>query len=90
MASKLAATGKSIVVLEQGSRYSKQNRVDRMIESQQTLRDGADYNDDLDTAARTPHTTAGQNEGAVEWSVGKLTIAALSLRLAAHLSGEVS
>lgn len=72
VASKLAATGKRIVVLEQGPRYSEQNRVDLMIESQETLNDGADYNDDLDEAARTPHTTAGQNEGAVEWSVGRL------------------
>lgn len=72
VASKLAASGKRIVVLEQGPRYSEQNRVDLMIQSQETLNDGAGYNDDLDEAARTPHTTAGQNEGAVEWSVGRL------------------
>ena len=72
VASRLAATGKRIALLEQGPRYSEQDRVDRLIESQQTLRDGADYNDDLDAAARTPHTTADPKDGAVDWSVGRL------------------
>ncbi len=42
VASKLAATGKSIVVLEQGPRYSEQDRVDLMIRSRETLNDAAD------------------------------------------------
>ena len=69
LASKLATTGKSVVVLDQGLRYSEQDRIDLLNRSRETLNDRARYNDNLDAAAKTPHTTAGRGEAAVEWSV---------------------
>ena len=57
------------MVLDQGPRYSEQDRIDLLNRSRETLNDRANYNDDLDAAARTTHTTAGPDEDAVEWSV---------------------
>jgi choline dehydrogenase-like flavoprotein len=67
LASKLAATGKKIVIFDQGPRITEADRADMLRRSKETLNDFADYNDDSNPAAITPHTSATEGEQVAEW-----------------------
>lgn len=69
LASRLAPSGRSIVVLEQGPRYGEAERASMLAASRAALDDFADYNDGLEPPAITPHATPGTNPaaGVYEW-----------------------
>lgn len=72
LASRLAAAGKQIVLLEQGPRFSEEDR-EKMIErAARTLNDFADYNDDVFPGTVTPHTSAKQEKPVAEWAAQRL------------------
>lgn len=72
LASKLAATGKRIVVLEQGPRFSEGDRAKMIARARETLNDFADYNDDASPGTVTPHTSAKQEGQVAEWAAQRL------------------
>jgi choline dehydrogenase-like flavoprotein len=58
LASKLASSGKKIVILDQGPRFSEEDRANMLLKSKENLNDFADYNDNVDVATITPQTSA--------------------------------
>ena len=72
LASKLAATGKKIVILDQGPRFSEENRTNMRLKSQEDLNDFADYNDNTDPASITPLSSASTVDQIVEWTNNRL------------------
>ncbi len=72
LASKLAASGKRIVLLEQGPRFTEADRANMLMQSRESLNDFADYNDDTDPALITPNSSAGGGDQAVEWTALRL------------------
>ena len=72
LACKLAASGKKLVFLEQGPRFTEEDRDRMLFQSQETLNDFADYNDDVEAAAITPHTSASHGDQVVEWAAQRL------------------
>jgi len=72
LASRLAASGKRIVLLEQGPRFTETDRANMLAQSRATLDDWADYNDDTDPALVTPHSSAGEADQAVDWTAFRL------------------
>ncbi len=67
LASKLANSGKKITVLEQGPRFTEEDRSNMLSESKESLNDYADYNDDMDAVTVIPHTSAPQGDQVAEW-----------------------
>lgn len=72
LAVKLAATGKKIVILEQGPRFSEEDRENLIANARKTLNDFADYNDDVIPGTVTPHTSANQEGKVAEWPAQRL------------------
>jgi choline dehydrogenase-like flavoprotein len=72
LAGKLAASGKKVVVLDQGPRFSEEDRVKMITRGRQTLNDFADYNDDVPPGTVTPHTSAKQEGQIAEWVAQRL------------------
>jgi choline dehydrogenase-like flavoprotein len=72
LASKLAASGKQVLILDQGPRFTESDRANMLLRSRETLNDFADYNDDVTAAALTPHSSAGDGDQAVEWAAQRL------------------
>ena len=72
LASKLAASGKKIVLLEQGPRFTEADRANMLHQSKETLNDFADYNDDIQRVAVTPNSSARPGDHVVEWSAVRL------------------
>jgi len=72
LASKLAASGKKIVILEHGRRFTEEDRTGMLRRGVEALNDYADYNDDVDESATTPHTSATADEQVIEWSNQRL------------------
>jgi choline dehydrogenase-like flavoprotein len=68
LAARLAGTGKRVVLLDQGPRYSGEDRARMLRRARETLDDFADYNDGADPAALTPHTTAAPRGDVVGWA----------------------
>jgi len=62
LAKKLAASGKKILLLEQGPHITETDRAELLRQSKETLNDFADYNDDVDPVSVTPHTSAPYSE----------------------------
>jgi len=58
LASKLASSGKKILILDQGPRISEEDRANLLLKSKENLNEFADYNDNVDVANITPHTSA--------------------------------
>ena len=48
LASKLAASGKKVVLLEQGPRFTEADRANMLAQSRANVNDFADYNDDTE------------------------------------------
>ncbi len=72
LATKLAATGKHVVLLDQGSHYSVRDRFAMLRRSVETLNDYADYNDEAPAATVTPHTSAEPEAQVVDWAAQRL------------------
>ncbi len=72
LASKLAASGKKLVILEQGPRFDEGDREKLIDRSRETLNDFADYNDNAQIGTTTPHTSASQGDQVVEWTAQRL------------------
>lgn len=72
LAHRLAASGKKILILEQGPRYTEVDRVNLLNESKLTLNDFADYNDSVSPATVTPHSSATPGDQIVEWAPQRL------------------
>ncbi len=72
LASKLVASGKKIVILEQGPRFTEEDRTKMLDQSKETLNDFADYNDDVEAASITPHSSAKGGDKVAEWSAQRL------------------
>jgi 2-polyprenyl-6-methoxyphenol hydroxylase-like FAD-dependent oxidoreductase len=72
LAHRLAASGKRIVPLAQGSRFSEEDRIDLLNGSKAMLNDIADYNDDLSAAVTTPHSSASSKGQVTEWIAQRL------------------
>jgi len=68
LANKLAASGKSILILDQGPRFSDTDRAEMLRKSKENLNDSADYNDNNDSAVVTPLSSASSDEQIVEWT----------------------
>ena len=68
LASKLASTGKKILILDQGPRFSEEDRADMLQKSKEDLNDFADYNDDVDPSVVTPLSSAPTGDQVVEWT----------------------
>jgi 2-polyprenyl-6-methoxyphenol hydroxylase-like FAD-dependent oxidoreductase len=61
VASGLSASGKKIVMLDQGPRYSEEDRAEMILRQKRTLNDYTDYNDKEKAAVGSAMTT-GRNE----------------------------
>lgn len=72
LASKMAASGKNIVVLEQGPRFSEEDREKMIARAAETLNDFADYNDEVFPGTVTPHTSAKPEGQVAEWAAQRL------------------
>jgi len=68
LATRLAASGKKVLILEQGPRYSEDDRLEKLFEAKDTLNDFADYNDNASPTSVTPHTSAVKGGQAVPWT----------------------
>ncbi len=62
LAKKLAASGKKILLLEQGPHITETDRAELLHNSKETLNDLADYNDNVDPVSVTLHTSAPYSE----------------------------
>jgi len=72
LATKLAATGKRIVLLDQGPSYSESERSAMLRRGLETLNDYADYNDDAAQGTVTPHSSAAADGQVVDWVAQRL------------------
>jgi choline dehydrogenase-like flavoprotein len=67
LAAKLAGSGKQIVLLDQGPRYSEADRAAMLRRGVETLNDYADYNDDASAGSVTPYSSAEAEGQVVDW-----------------------
>jgi choline dehydrogenase-like flavoprotein len=72
LATKLAATGKRIVLLDQGPHTSEAERSAMLRRGLETLNDYADYNDEASAGTITPHTSAEAGGQVVDWVAQRL------------------
>jgi choline dehydrogenase-like flavoprotein len=72
LASKLAASGKRIAILEHGTRFTEADRAEMLRRGVETLNDYADYNDDADESATTAHSSAATEGQVIEWAHQRL------------------
>ncbi len=72
LATKLAATGRHVVLLDQGPSYSEADRSAALRRGVETLNDYADYNDDASAATVTPHSSAEPGGQVVDWMAQRL------------------
>jgi choline dehydrogenase-like flavoprotein len=68
LAYKLAASGRKIVLLDQGPHFTEEDRAKMLLQSQAELNDFADYNDNVDPLVITPHSTAETGEEIVKYT----------------------
>jgi len=68
LAGKLAASGKKVVMLDQGPRFSEEDRENMLQRGIRTLNDFADYNDGFPSAVVTPHTSAAPGRNISNWT----------------------
>jgi len=67
LATKLAATGKRVVLVDQGPHYSEADRSAKLRNGVETLNDYADYNDDASAVTVTPFSSADVDGQVVDW-----------------------
>jgi glucose dehydrogenase len=68
LASKLASTGKKILILDQGPRFSEEDRANMLQKSKDDLNDYSDYNDNVHPSVVTPLSSAEPGDQVVEWT----------------------
>ena len=68
LASKLLDSGKKILILDQGPRFTEEDRAGMLSQSKEDLNDFADYNDNVDPAAITPLSSAQAGDKIVAWT----------------------
>jgi choline dehydrogenase-like flavoprotein len=68
LAYKLAASGKEIVLVDQGPYFSEEDRANMLLKSKEHLNDFADYNDDVDPSIITPLSNADTGDQIVSYS----------------------
>ncbi len=72
LATKLAATGRHVVLFDQGPSYSEADRSAALRRGVETLNDYADYNDDASATTVTPHSSAEPEGQVVDWMAQRL------------------
>ncbi len=72
LATKLATSGKRIVMLDQGPRFTEEDRGNMLLQARESLNDFADYNDNFEAGTVTPHTSASHGNQTVEWTAQRL------------------
>lgn len=72
LASKLAVSGKKVVILDQGPRFTEEDRQNFLLRSRETVNDFADYNDQVEPAVVTRNTSASPGHQVVEWNALRL------------------
>ena len=72
LAAKLQATGKQILLLDQGPKYTEADRSAMLRLGVDTLDDYADYNDGESAATVTPHSSASAEGQVLDWSAQRL------------------
>jgi len=72
LATKLAASGKQILLLDQGPSYSETDRSAMLRRGVETMNDYADYNDDAPAATVTAHSSAVADGQVVDWAAQRL------------------
>jgi choline dehydrogenase-like flavoprotein len=72
LATRLAASGKKVVLLDQGPRYSEEDRAAMIDRQKETLNDFSDYNDGAKPGVVTPHTSAPEDSNTAEWTHQRL------------------
>ncbi len=68
LASKLASSGKKILIVDQGPRFSEEDRSNMLLKSKEELNDYADYNDNVDSEIITPLSSASADGQVIEWT----------------------
>ena len=68
MASKLASSGKKVIIVDQGPRFSEEDRANMLQQSKKDLNDFADYNDDVDPSIITPLSSETAKDDVIEWT----------------------
>ena len=68
LASKLASSGKKIVIIDQGPRFTEEDRANMLLKSKEELNDYADYNDHVDPGVVTPLSSVNSGDQVVEWT----------------------
>ncbi len=68
LASRLAVTGKRVVMLDQGPRITEEDRGDLLARSIESLNVFTDYNDRLDPSMVTPLSSAPAGKDVAEWN----------------------
>ncbi len=72
LATKLAASGKKVVILEQGPRFSEEDRTKMLFQSKEDLNDFADYNDNVAPEVIIPHSSDNRSDQGVDWGAQRL------------------
>jgi choline dehydrogenase-like flavoprotein len=72
LASRLAASGKRVLLVDQGPRFSEADRAGMMRRRHETLNDFADYNDGVDADLVSPHTSAKESAATAPWDYQRL------------------
>jgi choline dehydrogenase-like flavoprotein len=68
LAGRLAATGKKVVILDQGPRFSEEDRANMLKRGKDTLNDFAGYNDEAPEGTVTAHTSAPHDNNTAGWT----------------------
>ncbi|MCK5442266.1 MAG: GMC family oxidoreductase [Maribacter sp.] len=68
LASKLASSGKKVLMVDQGPRFSEEDRASMLLKSKEDLNDFADYNDNVHPSVVTPLSSASPEGQVVEWT----------------------
>lgn len=68
LASKLASSGKKILIIDQGPSFSEEDRSNMLLKSKEELNDYADYNDNVDSEIITPLSSASADGQVIEWT----------------------
>ena len=68
LASKLVSSGKKILIIDQGPRFSEEDRANFLMKGKEDINDFADYNDDVDPTIVTQLSSETSGDGVVEWT----------------------
>ena len=72
LASKLATLSKKILILDQGPRFSEEDRANMLEHATEDLNQSVDYNDRVNSDAISPHTSGNIGKQSVNWKALRL------------------